>query len=384
MGSSLQSRLLGPEDAARFDAFVAACPKGHVLQTYAWGQVKGRTGWRPLYLVLEDAGRIVAAALLLQRRLPRLNRCIFYSPRGPVFDLHDEALFDEFVAAVREVGRREGAILWKIDPDVAAPDERLSGYLAARGFTPAGQEGGFEGTQPRFVFRLDITPSPDDLLASFAPKTRYNIRLAERRGVTVRAAARDDLPAFYRLLRETAERDRFLIRNERYFEIMWDELVGRDYARVFMALYQGEPIAGTLALALGAKAWYLYGASANHHRELMPNYLLQWTMIRWARERGCTLYDFRGAPGDPSPDHPLHGLYRFKKGFNGVHTEFVGEYDLVLSPLWYRLWNLAEPVYHGAIHSLGRRRQAVARGAQERDPHRIQRSDGVNAPAGGE
>ncbi len=382
LGSSLKSRLIGPEDAARYDAFVAAHPKGHILQTHAWGQVKGRTGWRPLCLVLEDAGRIAAAALLLKRRLPRLNRCILYSPRGPVFDLRDEALFDAFLAAVREVGRREGAILWKIDPDVPAPDEPLTRYLAARGFVPAGHGGNFEGTQPRFVFRLDITPGLDELMASFAHKTRYNIRLAERRGVEIRAAARDELPVFYRLLAETAERDRFLIRNRQYFEVIWDELVERDYARVFLAWYQGEPIAGALALTLGEKAWYLYGASANRHREHMPNHLMQWTMIRWAKERGCTLYDFRGAPGTDSPDHPLHGLYRFKKGFNGVHTEFIGEYDLALSPLWYRLWNVAGPLYSNVLHSLGRRRQAAVRADRERGSHRIQRSDGVHAPAG--
>lgn len=358
MGPSLKSRLLGPEEAGRFDEFVAASPKGHVLQSYAWGQVKGRTGWKPLYLVLEDRGRIAAAALILKRRLPRLNRCIFYSPRGPVFDLHDEKLFDAFLAAVREVGRRERAVLWKIDPDVAASDERLKAYLASRGFVPAGREGGFSGTQPRFVFRLDITPSAEELLAAFAPKTRYNIRLAQRRGVEVRVAAREELSVFYSLLVETAKRDRFLIRGERYFEIIWEELVERDLARYFLAWYGDIPIAGALALSMGGKAWYLYGASANHHRELMPNYLMQWAMIQWAKERGCTLYDFRGVSGDLSPDNPLYGLYRFKKGFGGRFTEFIGEHDFVLSPLWYRFWNFAQPMYYRALHAIGRRKAA--------------------------
>lgn len=365
VGEAFISRLVGPADADRYDAFVADHPKGHVLQTWAWGRVKERTGWRPLCLVLEDArGEVVAGSLLLLRRLPGLRRSILYSPRGPVLDLHDPALFDAFLVAVRRVGREVGAILWKIDPDVSLPDERLTRYLADRGFVRVEHAHGFGGTQPRFVFRLDIRPSLDELMASFAPKTRYNIRLAERRGVQVRAATRDELPVFYGLLTETAERDGFLVRGLSYFETLWDEVVERGYGRVFLATYRGEPIAGTLALILGQKAWYLYGASANRHRNLMPNHLLQWTMIRWAKERGCTLYDFRGVPGDTSPGHPLHGLYRFKKGFSGVFTEFVGEYDLPFSPLWYRLWHLAQPIYSDLLRLVARRRRNGAGGVR--------------------
>lgn len=341
-----EARLIRPAEASRFDAFIAAAPKGHILQTYAWGQVKARTGWQPLCLVVEEGGQIVAAALLLRRRLPG-GRSLLYSPRGPVFDLENLELFDFFLEQVRELGRQHRAILWKIDPDIPAPHEKLVAYLKSRGFVPAASQSGFEGTQPRFVFRLDIRPSPAELLASFHPKTRYNIRLAIRRGVVVKQdCTREDLPVFYRLLLETARRDGFLVRGLTYFEALWEELVSRDYARLFLAYYQGEAIAGALAFSLGDKAWYIYGASSSRHREVMPNYLLQWTMINWAKERGCTLYDFRGAPPTPDPAHPLHGLYRFKRGFAGAYTEFIGEYDLVLSPCWYRAWRIGQPLYY--------------------------------------
>jgi lipid II:glycine glycyltransferase (peptidoglycan interpeptide bridge formation enzyme) len=351
-----EARTIGSEEASRYDAFLAAAPKGHILQSYAWGQVKARTGWRPIYLVVEEEGRILAAALLLFRPLPVGDRGILYSPRGPVMDMSDRRLFDFLLERVRELGRAHGAILWKIDPDVPLPAPELVDYLRSRGFVAAAGRSGFEGTQPRCVFRLDLTPSLEELLAAFHPKTRYNLRLARRRGVVVKSdCRRDDLAVFYRLLTETARRDGFLIRGFSYFEALWEELVLRDYARLFLAYYEGEPIAGALAFTLGTKAWYIYGASANRHREVMPNYLLQWTMICWAKERGCTLYDFRGVPPTSDPSHPLHGLYRFKRGFSAQFTEFIGEYDLVLSPLWYRLWRWGEPRYRSLVRYLGRR-----------------------------
>ena len=144
---------------------------------------------------------------------------------------------------------------------------------------------------------------------------------------------------------ETCERDNFLVRPYSYFEELWDYLVEKGYAKLFMAEYEGKYIAGTLVFLFGQKAIYIYGASSNSHRNVMPNYLIQWTMIKWAKANGAKVYDFRGVPGDLTEDNPLYGLYRFKKGFNGDYVEFVGEYDLVYSPFFYWLWNTAEPVY---------------------------------------
>ncbi|MGI9953110.1 peptidoglycan bridge formation glycyltransferase FemA/FemB family protein [Moorellaceae bacterium AZ2] len=366
----LTYRLIGPAEEKLFDGFIAGHPKGHILQTYAWGQVKAATGWQPLRLVVEQDGRIVAAATLLKRSLPYIGRSIFYAPRGPVVDFHNPALFDFLLQAVRELALREGAILLKIDPDIPSTDEEVRELLLQRGFRLATEGTGFDGVQPRHVFRLDIRPPLEEIRKNFHPKTRYNIGLAERRGVTIKDdCTLEDLPVFYSILQETALRDRFLIRSYDYFLTLWKELVERGYAKLFMAYYEGQPIAGTLAFILGDKAWYLYGASSNRHRNVMPNYLLQWTMICWAKGQGCTLYDFRGVPGEVSEDHPLYGLYRFKKGFNGVFTEFIGEYDLVYSPFYYRLWRLAQPA-----HTLFRRflfwRRKGSSGEAQRGPAR--------------
>ena len=344
-----------PENAAMFNGFVAAHPKGHILQSWQWGAVK-KPAWQPLRLIVEKNGEIAAAALILQRRLPAGLGNIFYSPRGPVLDIGNEELWQETVGAVRALAKERGAIYWKIDPDIDIdfPEAALwQQRLAAGGFVKAGQGEGFEGVQPRFVFRLDIHPEAEELLAACHQKTRYNIRLAGKKGVKiVSAAGRDALPEFYRILTTTATRDKFLIRPYSYFERFYDSLQPAGLCELFMAYYEGEALAGTLAFRMGEKAWYIYGASANTHRNLMPNYLIQWTMIEWAKANGCTMYDFRGVPGHVAEDHPLYGLVKFKKGFGGKYTEFIGEYDLPINAFKYRLYNLLEPVYQKNIRRL--------------------------------
>ena len=146
------------------------------------------------------------------------------------------------------------------------------------------------------------------------------------------------VPDFARLMLETGVRDGFVTRQPEYFAQMLDNL--GEHCRLYMAFHEDVPIAGTLAIHYGDKVWYLYGASSNEHRNLMPNYLLQWRMIQWAVETKCRVYDFRGVSGDLSEDNPLYGLYKFKKGFGGEFTEFVGEMDLVLN----------RPVYFAVEH----------------------------------
>ena len=152
--------------------------------------------------------------------------------------------------------------------------------------------------------------------------------------MTVHVCGQEMIGAFSDLMLTTGVRDGFVTRKPEYFSAMLQNL--GEHCRLYMAFSpEGTPIAGTLAIAYGDKVWYLYGASSNEHRNLMPNYLLQWRMIQWAIERGCRVYDFRGVSGDVSEDNPLYGLFRFKQGFGGDFTEFVGEMDLVLNPVIY-------------------------------------------------
>ncbi|MFY9216850.1 MAG: peptidoglycan bridge formation glycyltransferase FemA/FemB family protein [Tepidanaerobacteraceae bacterium] len=344
----MEIKIIKQEEKELFNEFMAWGPKGHILQSYEWGEVKRRTGWEPIRLLVMDGGKPVAGISILKRRLPipGFNKCIFYAPRGPVADYSDEKTLKFLFTQVKAIAKKHGSVFLKIDPDIKAPDERVVKNLRSVGFTHVDSGKDFDGIQPKFVFRLDINnKSLDEIMAGFHHKTRYNIRLAARRGVTVKVGEREDLKPFYDILEETCIRDKFLIRGFDYFETLWDELVEKGLARLFMAEYEGKYIAGTLAFIFGDKAWYIYGASSNSHRNVMPIYALQWEMIKWAKENNCTMYDFRGVSGDLSSDNPLYGLYRFKKGFNGEFTEFIGEFDLPLSPFFYYLWVHVIPGY---------------------------------------
>lgn len=361
----LTTRIATREEKEIYNAFVDAHPKGHFLQTWEWGEVKRGMGWNPQPLLLEEDGVIKGALLILEKRLPipGLRRSIFYSPRGPVTDVHNQQLCQALFAGAEQIARQSGAIFLKIDPDVKASDQEFRTILQECGFRKNETGLDFEGVQPAFVFQLDISRPAEQLLENMHGKTRYNIRLAQKKGVTVRTAAgKEDLPKFYAILQETAQRDRFLIRGYEYFEMIWDQMVENGLAQIFLAEYQGQVISATLALILGRKAWYLYGASSNEYRNVMPNYLIQWEMIRWAQDQGCLIYDFRGVSGDMDETNPLYGLYRFKKGFNGELIEFVGDWDKVYAPLWYWVWSRALPWYRRSLHGMLRKRLSPEEG----------------------
>ncbi|UWG97203.1 aminoacyltransferase [Dehalobacter sp. DCM] len=347
------ARWLTEKDRENFNAFICSHPKGHALQLWEWGEIKGRTGWKPWRLLLENKnGDVIAAATVLERRLPLIGAPIFYCPRGPVVDMHNQAKLTAVMDAIKDLAKKQKAILLKIDPDIPSEDQVLSQLLTAAGFKKMDNGKNFEGVQPKFVFRLDISPDEEVLLANMNQKTRYNIRLAIKKGVHIRIGTRTDLPEFYRVLKETTERDNFLVRSYSYFEDIYDTLVPTGFGQLFIAEFEGKIIAGTLAFVTGDKAWYIYGASSNSYRNVMPNYLIQWEMIRWAKANGCSLYDFRGVSGDLSEDNPLYGLYKFKKGFNGEFTEFIGEWDFVYRPFMYTIWQIAEKVYSGKLKGL--------------------------------
>lgn len=357
----MQVREILENEKEQFDSFIAASPTGDLLQSYEWGDLKQRGGgWHPIRLVAENDGKIIGVVSILRRKLPRMNKCIYYAPRGPVCDFSNHQILQALVDEVRTRATQDGAILFKIDPPVVVGDNTPQS-LEQLGFKRVADPDGFGGTQPRCVMQLDIRPSLDELLANFKPKWRYNIRLAEKKGVQVRSdCTRDDLKVFYKLLKETAVRDRFSVRGYDYYEHMWDTLIVPGYARLFLTEYEGEAIAGALSFVFGDKCWYTYGASSNRHRNVMPNHLMQWRMIQWAKESGCVLYDFRGVSPkkEEDPGDHLYGLNRFKEGFGAQFVEYIGEYDMPFSGFWYWAWATGKPRITSILKSLRRRKSS--------------------------
>ncbi len=330
------SELVTKEGLAEYEAFVASHPKGHFAQSVLWAKQKPAWKWEAIVSRAAD-GSIRGAMAVLIRKMPGVPFTLMYSCRGPVCNLDDEETLKDLFDGAKALAKQRKSYVIKIDPDVPSSDEAFAQRLHSFGFRS--REGGknFEAIQPRYVFRLNVeNKTEEELLAGFHQKWRYNIRLAERKGVEVRICGQEAVHDFARLMLTTGVRDGFVTRDESYFANMLTNL--GEHCRLYMAYADEEAIAGTLAIQYGDKVWYLYGASSNEHRNLMPNYLLQWRMIQWSVETGCRVYDFRGVSGDLSEDNPLYGLYRFKQGFGGDFVEFVGEMDWVINkPVYFAM-----------------------------------------------
>lgn len=336
--------LFGASQSERelWDAFVASHPAGHLLQSYAWGELKSAFGWETVRLALQEGEHLRAAAQVLFRHLP--GTALAYIPRGPVLDWQDKEAAAALFAAMAAAGRRRGAAFLKVEPNL--PDTpQARAHLQALGLRPA------RTVQPRATLVIDLL-GDEELLAQMKPKTRYNVRLAMRRGVTVRpAAAASEVDLFYDMLLETGRRDSFGVHRPEYYRSVYRLLNQADMAVLLFAEREGRVLAGLWAAAWGSEAIYLYGASRADGQEHMPSYLLQWEAMRWARERGCTHYDLWGIPDsvargtDPRQSFPkknvrdgLWGVYRFKQGFGGRTACTVGAYDLPYRPWLYRLY----------------------------------------------
>ncbi|MDR2526117.1 MAG: peptidoglycan bridge formation glycyltransferase FemA/FemB family protein [Oscillospiraceae bacterium] len=312
-------------------AFIENHPKGHFMQAPFWGKLK-REWQSDMLTVRSEDGEIKGCMQVLSRRVvPLLPFSMMYAPRGPVCDIHDTTTLAALTEQAKALAKKRRGYSLLLDPDVSNAEMAFLAAMEGLGYKHIVHEN-FEGVQASHVFRLNLAgKTEDEIRAGFHQKTRYNVGLAARKGVTVRVGTVDDLPRFYEIMCETGLRDHFVPRSLQYFQRIFATC--GDCVRLFLAEYEGKTVAGTIEMRYGDKGWYLYGCSSNEARNVMPSYLLQWEMIRWAREGGCRLYDFRGVPANPSDDNPLTGLYRFKKGFGGDLVEFVGELELTFKPL---------------------------------------------------
>jgi lipid II:glycine glycyltransferase (peptidoglycan interpeptide bridge formation enzyme) len=323
------------EELARWDELVAANPDGgNVLQTQVYGEFKAAYGWRPQYII-HELPELTVAALYLARAVPGLGE-LWYAPKGPGVATAAQ------LQAVLANFKAPRAFMLKLEPDLEA-ETTSRAELEKLGLVKAK----FDLQWNRHTVVIDLRPSEDDILAGFKQKTRYNIRLAERKGVKVRPVelTEANITQMYDLMLAVQARAGFYMRSREYLAQFWQMHTEAGRGQLFFATYEGQVLAGVFALYEGKQGLYKDGGSLRDHSELQAPYLLQWEVMRWLKARGYREYDLHGTPPHDRLDdrsHPLAGLAQFKTGFNPGHlAEYVGVYDLPLKPLQYELWQRA-------------------------------------------
>lgn len=312
---------------------------GHLLQSWTWGDLKASATWRPLRLGLfDERQQLVAGAQVLRRTAPRVPvqlGHLAYIPKGPVLDWTRADVRDLFFARLHPFLRRHGALALRFECDLEA--ETPLGEQARAYFESEGMQS-LPSVQPLRTIQLDIEPSEEALLSQMKEKWRYNVRLARKRGVTIRLAETlEDIQSWYTLMETTSERDKFGIHSLRYYQRAWQMYHADDRLRLYLAEHEGQLLAGIFVSLYAQEGIYMYGASSNEKRQLMPNYLLQWEAIRWVKSCGAVSYDFWGIPDTEAEDEAMAGVYRFKRGWGGRVVHFVGGYQYVYHPLAMKL-----------------------------------------------
>jgi lipid II:glycine glycyltransferase (peptidoglycan interpeptide bridge formation enzyme) len=366
--------------ATEWNAIIAGLPAAHLLQTWEWAEVKAAYGWQPMPYVWVPAAPTQSvtpkvAAMVLKRRIMRrtlaAHLCILYSPKGPLLDWDDATLRAQVLEDLEAMAEKERAIFLKLDPDVVlgrgVPD------VFAAGTENLGEQVAAQLRQRRWIFSneqvqfrntimIDLTRSEDALLHAMKQKTRYNIRLAEKRGVSVRTGTADDLPALYRMYATTSERDGFAIRNEGYYRKVWETFMrpraSREEPRAepLIAEVKGQAVAAIFVFYFAKRAYYIYGMSGQAHRDKMPNHLLQWEAVKHAKRLGCTHYDLWGAPDIFDESDPMWSVFRFKGGLGGEVVRTLGAWDFPANSFWYPIFTRLLPRILEIMRARGRQR----------------------------
>ena len=398
--------------------------KSHFLQSYAWGELcKEKRGLTPYYLGLMDKKKIVAATLLLQKKLP-LGLCYLYAPRGYVLDFNDFKILDKFTEEIVKFAKKKKAIYVKIDPDIIwkkegydgsvtlmeAKDKKIFNELKRLNYKHLGFTKNFETMQPRYTFRIDLNQSMEEIESHFSKTTKQRIQKSLNLETEVVIGTEKDLPTFYHLMMLTESRKNFVSYKMDYYATLYRLFNESDKATLFLGKvnldktikiledelsevnnkikempsdnlsksaknklkeltrqkekcekeilkykeYKKEygnilTLSAHMILEYGDKAWVLYAGNHNILTETYVNYHTYYEHLKFCKERGLKIYDQFGTIGDLSKDNPRLGLHEFKRKFGGDYIEFMGEFDYVISPVYYFMFTKLVPIYRNMI-----------------------------------
>ena len=334
----MRARILDKSEEKKWDEFVKKYPTIH--QASAWGHFQAKNPTRGAYwiVILEEKGKIIGGSMIIRHGLPK-GFCWFYSARGPILDYSKKENPEQIRSifeALKPLAAKENAIFYRIDPPFPKEKQKKikGAHLTHLGF------------QPENSLFLNLEQSEEKILQQMKPKGRYNIRLAEKKGVKIRTADprepakfEKDLTTFHKILHETTMRDKFYGHKKAFYRNMIETLYP-DNAKLYLAEYEGKIIAGIIATFFEDEAIYYYGASSNTYRNVMAPYLLQWHAIKEAKSRGCRYYDFLGIAPEKAKNHPWQGVTEFKKKFGGTPVDYAAPLDFPFKKFWYWLYRI--------------------------------------------
>ncbi len=318
------------EKLNQWTEFVSSQEDCHVLQLPAWGKLKEDFGWKADHFIYQSAG-----AQILFKPLP-LGLNMAYIPKGPVGEIPAD-----FWEKIKDFCKSKKSIFVRVEADEWLNSAEISALI---GISKPGKS-----VQPLNSIMIDISKSPDEILATMKQKTRYNVRLAKKKEIVVKKSK--DVQLFYQLMLQTGDRDEFGVHAYDYYQKAYDLFKAEDKVDLLIAEFEGKPLAGLMMFYHGKRAWYFYGASSNEERNRMPTYLLQYEAMMLAKKHGCLVYDLWGIPDESEEElennfehrsDGLWGVYRFKRGFGGDHKRSYEPRDIVIAPFLYKIFRQIE------------------------------------------
>lgn len=331
-----------------YENFAKNSRYGNFMQSLKWPKVKDNWGWDAV-ISRDKIGKIVGTCLVIIKKIPIFGCSFIYAPHGPCCDWSDKAVMNDLFEGIKVLAKTYKCYQFMWDPPFEEGQEDLSKIIKDMGFSHIDDAPELSTIQARnnYMLREIEGKTADEVMATFKPDWRNRIRKSARKGVTCTPCGVEALDDFYPLMQATGIRDGFSIRSKEYFEKMINGL-GEEHCRLFMCYAEEDgnkiPLSGAVTTQYAGKTCYVYGASANHHRNLYPNYLMQWTMINWAIDGKNFIYDFQGIPFYKDENHPNYGVYKFKKGFNGEVITYAGEYFYIFKPLMKKIVDFCEKI----------------------------------------
>ncbi|PKN87023.1 MAG: hypothetical protein CVU46_05725 [Chloroflexi bacterium HGW-Chloroflexi-8] len=355
-------------DENEWQEILPTLPDPHFLQSSEWARVKINSGWFATYKVWKSSdGSIVGGAMILEKqlnlRILPMKILIQYIPKGPLLNWNNYDLVENVLQDISDQSKNRKAIFTKMDPDIIIENqmiscsanseiyysEKISSQLIQAGWHFSEDQIQFQNT-----VWVDLEQDEEKILVNMKQKSRYNIRLAEKKGVKIRVAKVDEYPIIYNLYAETSIRDNFIIRSKNYYLELWKTFTEAGICEILVAEFEGLPIAGLVIYYFGTRAFYIYGMSSNKHRNLMSTYLIQWEAIKRAKQKGMKVYDLWGAPAKLEDTDPMWGVYRFKLGLGGSLIRTIGAWDFTSRKNLYILYQKILPKILNIFRFFGR------------------------------